>query len=142
MNLETKLSKTTLSDSKVFVNSLESPTLLMRAEPRQVVTANKKACVLLGKNLNQIEGYRGGEVFDCIHSFTEKGCGVDPNCKNCKIKSAVVETFLSGKSHVSVQTILDIKNHDTIAPYIVTVSTKKMGNFALITIDDMYMINT
>ena len=64
MNLENKLSKTTLSDSKIFLNSLESPTLLMQEGPRQVVTANKKACELLGKNLNQIEGYRGGEVFD------------------------------------------------------------------------------
>ena len=141
MDLGNELSKTNLDTYKVFVNVLESPTLLMQAEPRQVVTANNKACELLGKNLNQIEGYRGGEVFDCIHSFTEQGCGLDPNCEECKIKSAVLETFVSGKSRVGVQTIMDIKNHNTISPYVVKVSTEKVGDFALITIDNMYMIN-
>ncbi len=142
MNLGNEPGKINVDNSNEFVNSLESPALLMQADPRQVVTANKKACELLGKNLNQIEGYRGGEVFDCIHSFTEKGCGIDPNCEDCKIKSAVVETFLSGKSHVGVQTILDIKDHNIITPYVVKVSIKKVGDFALLTIDNIYMINT
>lgn len=142
MTLENQRSKTNLGDSTAFIHALDSPTLLMQSEPRLVVTANKKACELLGKNLNQIEGYRGGEVFDCIHAFTEKGCGIDPNCENCKIKSAVVDTFLSGKSHVGVQTILDIKNHNAINPYVVKVSTRKVGDFAFVTIDELYMINT
>ena len=73
MNLENTLSKTNLVDSQVYVNSLESPTLLMQGELRQVVTANKKACELLNKNLEEIDGHSGGEVFDCINSFTEKG---------------------------------------------------------------------
>ena len=135
MNLANKLSKTNLENSRVFVNSLEFPTLLMQADPRQVIAANKKACELFTKEFNQIEGYRGGQVFDCIHSFTEKGCGLDPNCEDCKIKGAVVTTFSSGKSHVGVQTILDIKKHNTITPYDIKVSTEKVGGFALITID-------
>lgn len=123
------------------LGELESPTLLMQTEPRQVVTANKKACELFDKNLAQIEGHRGGQVFDCIHSFTEKGCGLDPNCEDCKIKNAVVDTFLSGESQENIQTILDIKSHNIITPYVVKVSTKKVGDFALITIDNMYTIN-
>ena len=135
MNSGNKLSKTSLSNAKVFVNSLEPATLLMQADPRQVVTANKKACSLFAKDLNQIAGFRGGQVFDCIHSFTEKGCGIDSNCEDCKIKNAVVETFSSGKSQVGVQTILDIRKHNVIIPYAIKVSTEKVGDFAIITIE-------
>jgi dienelactone hydrolase len=42
----------------------------MQPDPRQVRTANKKACDLFEKELTQIEGYRGGQVFDCVHAFT------------------------------------------------------------------------
>ncbi|MBU0485878.1 MAG: hypothetical protein KKB30_15345 [Proteobacteria bacterium] len=114
---------------------LKSPALLMQAEPRQVVTANQKAGELFGKNLENIAGHRGGEVFDCVHSFTEAGCGKDPNCENCKIKNAVVETFTSGKSHNNVRTILDIRKHNKITPYDLQISTKKITEYVIMTID-------
>ena len=41
MDLGNELSKTNLDTYKVFVNVLESPTLLMQAEPRQVVTSQQ-----------------------------------------------------------------------------------------------------
>lgn len=121
-------------NSQTVLHACEFPALLMQADPRQVVTANKKACDLFGKNLSQIDGHRGGQVFDCIHSFTEAGCGKDINCENCKIKIAVVETFTTGESQDGVQTILDIKKHNEITPYDMQVSTEKIGDFALVTI--------
>ena len=121
-------------DPQAIVNSLQFPTLLMQAEPRQVVTANKKACELFNKELSEIEGYRGGQVFDCIHSFTEAGCGLDKNCEGCKIKNAVVDTFASGKPHANVQTVLNIKKQEDTMPYAMVVSTEKVGKFVLITV--------
>ena len=93
MNLNISQNNNEMENIKTLINTIESPTILMQSEPRQVVTANKKACALFGKDLPQIEGQRGGQVFNCIHSFTEAGCGQDINCENCKIKNAVVETF-------------------------------------------------
>lgn len=107
----------------------------MQAEPRQIVTANKSACELFNKDLSEIEGYRGGQVFDCIHSFTEAGCGKDENCQDCTIKKAVVDTFASGQSHRNIQTILAIKKHDEINPFDLQVSTEKIGEYVLLTID-------
>jgi len=124
-----------MENSVILVNSCEPPTLLMQTAPRQVVTANPKACELFNKTLSQIEGHRGGQVFDCIHSFTELGCGLDPNCEDCKIKSAVVDTFSSGNSHEGIQAILDVKKENGVTPYIIQVSTKKTGDFALMIID-------
>ena len=124
-----------IENPKAFINTLESPALLMQGEPRQVVTANQKARKIFGKNLLQIEGHRGGQVFDCIHSFTEAGCGVDINCEECKIKDAIVDTFLTDSPHNNVSTVLEIKKQNEIEPYEVTVSTEKLGDFALVTIE-------
>ena len=124
-----------MENHKAFLNALDCPTLLMQSDPRQVITANKKACELFGKDLAQIEGHRGGQVFDCIHAFTEAGCGLDANCENCKIKNAVVDTFSTGNSNLSVDTILEIKKHNQINPYELQVSTEKIGDYALITIE-------
>ena len=119
---------------QAIVNSHQFPTLLMQAEPRQVVTANQSACQLFSKGLSEIEGCRGGQVFDCIHSFTEAGCGLDENCEDCKIKNAVVDTFASGNSYANVQTVLDIKKQHEIIPYAMVISTEKTGEFVLITV--------
>jgi len=124
-----------LESLQTYIETLESPTLLMQGQPRQVVTANKKACALFGKDLTQIEGYRGGQVFDCIHSFTEAGCGLDINCENCTIKTAIVETFTTEKSY-SANAVLDIKKANKINPFNIQVSTEKVGDFALINIDN------
>ena len=119
---------------RAFVDSYEAPVLLMQAEPRQVVTANRKACELFGKDLSLIEGFRGGQVFDCIHSFSEAGCGKDPNCEGCKIKGAVVDTFSTGSSHPDVRTVLDIRRQDETTPYDIRISTEKVGGYAVLTI--------
>ncbi len=121
-------------DPQVILNSRPMPTLLMQAEPRQVVTANESACKLFGKGLSEMEGYRGGQIFDCIHSFTEAGCGLDENCEDCKIKNAVVDTFASGKPHTNIQAVLDIKKKENTTPYAMVISTEKVGKFALITV--------
>jgi hypothetical protein len=135
MNQDSTFSNTHMDNQKIFINTFENPTLLMQAEPRQVVTANKKACELFGKELVQIEGFRGGQVFDCVHAFTEAGCGLDINCENCKIKNAVVDTFLTGNSHNSIDTTLDIKKYNEIIPHAMQVTTEKIGDFILITIN-------
>ena len=123
-------------DDELFdiVNSRPMPTLLMQAEPRVVVTANKSARQLFNKSLAEIEGKRGGQVFDCIHSFTEKGCGLDENCEDCKIKGAVLDTFATGTPHDNVRTVLDIKKEDQTIPYAMIVQTESVGDFVLITV--------
>ncbi len=120
---------------KQFLDSFDSPLLLMQADPRQVLTANRLACEMFDKSLSQIEGERGGQVFDCVHSFTEAGCGKDENCEDCKIKNSVVETFAKGSSYERIATVLDIKKNGAIEPFTMQVSTEKVGTFALIRID-------
>ena len=106
----------------------------MQPEPRVVVAANKEARALFNKNLAEIEGHKDGDVFDCIHAFSEKGCGLDEKCVDCWIKGAVLDTFATGTPHDNVKTILDIKKEDGIIPYAIVVSTEAVGDFVLLTV--------
>ena len=121
--------------SSELLEAIEAPILLMQGNPRQVVSANKKALALFGKELREVENHRGGEVFDCIHSFTEAGCGKDTNCEGCKIKDAIVDTFTTAKPHNGVSTTLQIKKADGIKPYVLQVSTEKVGDLALVKVE-------
>jgi len=118
-----------------FLESLSLPILLMQTDPRQVYAANKRALALFGKEAGQVEAHRGGQVFDCIHSFSEAGCGKDVHCEGCRIKDAIVNTFKTGASSGGVSTVLEIRKNSGIAAYQITVSTEKLDNFALLRID-------
>jgi hypothetical protein len=126
-----------LGDSKntEILDAIDAPVLLMQETPRQVSAANKRALDLFDKDLVNIEGHRGGQVFDCIHSFTEAGCGKDTNCESCKIKTAIVETFTTGNAFDAVSTHLKIKKGDDTIIYAIQVSTEKVDNLALVRID-------
>ncbi len=120
---------------KGFLDASAAPILILQSEPRQVITANQKACDLFKKELNQIKGNRGGKVIDCVHACTAGGCGIDINCQNCKIKNAVVETFTKGKSLKGVSTSLQINKNGEITPYTLEISTERVGDLAFVRID-------
>lgn len=118
-----------------WLEPVDAPVLLMQGNPRQVVTANRKALELFEKELHEVEGHRGGQVFDCIHAFTEDGCGKDSNCEGCKIRDAIIDTFTTGKSHSGVSTSLQIKKAAGIMIFELHVSTEKVGDLALVRIE-------
>jgi len=123
------------SGRRVLLESIDAPVLLMQGNPRQVVTANKQAVALFGKKLPEIENHRGGQVFDCVHSFTEAGCGKDVNCEGCKIKDAIVDTFITANPHHGISAELSIKKANGTKTYVVRVSTEKLGDFALVRVE-------
>jgi len=122
-------------DNSAFLESINAPVLLMQGNPRQVVTANRRSLELFEKGLHDVEGHRGGQVFNCSHSFTEAGCGKDINCEHCPIKNAIVETFTTANPHDGVSTELPIRKTNGTKAYVLQVSTEKVGELALVRID-------
>ncbi|MDD5056347.1 MAG: PAS domain-containing protein [Sideroxydans sp.] len=120
---------------KSLLESIGAPVLLMQGNPRQVITVNKRALELFGKKLFEVEDKRGGQVFDCLHSFSEAGCGKDINCEHCKIKEAIVDTFNTGAPHSGVSSPLQIKKASGISTYQLQVSTEKVGDLALVRVE-------
>jgi len=123
------------SDYSALLEAIAAPILLMEGNPRQVITANQEALALFEKKPEEVEKHRGGQVFDCVHSFTEAGCGKDANCENCKIKNAIVDTFTSTNPHNGVSTELSIKKANDTRSYVLQVSTEKLGDLALVRIE-------
>ncbi|MDO8988037.1 MAG: hypothetical protein Q7U91_00220 [Sideroxyarcus sp.] len=123
------------TSNRDVLEAIDAPILLMQGNPRQVITANTKALGLFGKSLSDVANKRGGQVFDCIHSFTEAGCGKDINCENCKIKEAIVDTFNTGHPHPGVSATLQIKKASGTIPHVLQVSTEKVGDLALVRVE-------
>jgi transcriptional regulator of aromatic amino acid metabolism len=119
---------------KKLVDAIDAPLLVMQGEPRQVFTANKKALELFSKELDQVEDHRGGQVFNCIHAFSKAGCGKDINCQPCRIKNAIVETLTTDRQCNDISAVLDIKRDAGTNPYVLQISTKKIGSMALVRI--------
>src|SRR5512133_1084199 len=119
----------------VCIEAIDAPILLMKGNPRQVVTANRRALELFGKELHEVEGLRGGQVFDCVHAFTVDGCGKDSNCEGCKIRDGIIDTFTTGEPHSGVSTSLYIKKASGTVIYELQVSTEKVGDLALVKIE-------
>ena len=111
------------------------PALLMQGNPRQVLTANQQALDLFGKELRQVEAHRGGQVFDCLHSFSAAGCGKDVNCEHCAIKGAIVDTFTTGVPHEAVAATLPVRKAGVAGYRALQVSTEKIGELALVRIE-------
>jgi len=122
------------SNHSRLLDGIEVPVLLMQGNPRQVLTANRRALNLFGKDLRQVEGHRGGEVFDCEHSFSAAGCGMDANCEHCAIKGAIVDTFTTGVPHEAAAT-LPVRKAGASGYRALQVSTEKIGDLALVRIE-------
>jgi transcriptional regulator of aromatic amino acid metabolism len=125
-----------IKNPHAFLDALESPCLLIQTDKKQVVTANKKACELFGKNLAQIEGRSGGQVIDCVHAFNVESSCKNINCVNCKLGNAVIKTFTTAQSQEGVQTLLDIKKNSEIKLYFMQLSTEKIGDLVLVIVDN------
>ena len=123
------------SSNSELLEAIDAPVLLMQGNPRQVVTANKRALELFVKELPEVEGHRGGQVFDCVHSFTEAGCGKDRNCDDCMIKKTIIDTFMTSRSFNGVSAYLQVKKVDGIKTFLLQISTEKIGDLALIRIN-------
>lgn len=125
-----------MADNRIdSIDAIDAPVLLMQGNPRQVVTANRRALALFAKPLHEVEGRRGGQVFDCVHAFTEAGCGKDVNCESCPIKAAIVDTFDTATPHDGVASTLSLRKSGETKNGALQVSTRKSGDLVLVRID-------
>ena len=46
----------------------------------------------------ELLGLLGGEILHCINSFDGLGCGRNPECPNCPVRSKVMHTFQTGET--------------------------------------------
>jgi PAS domain-containing protein len=119
-----------------FLDGLGVPVLLVDSDGN-IKTANKAVRQILKKDLPLIEGYKGGDVFECSHARLPGGCGKTVHCSGCTIRRTVMETLHSGKSHEKAPASLNRKSRDGSQPLRLLISTEKVRDVVLLRIDEI-----
>jgi len=121
-------------DLSSFINNLPAPVVVVDEEGI-VLTVNDRAQTLLLKTLPEIEGYRGGEVFECAYARLPEGCGQTVHCSGCTVRRAVMETFQSGESQVKTPAYLHQGIPESYRRTDLLISTEKVSGLVLLRID-------
>lgn len=120
----------------VFLDSLKFPVVVVDREGT-IVTGNEKARRLLRKELPEIEGYRGGEVFECAYARLPEGCGNTTHCSGCTIRRTVMETYGTGRSILRIPAILNRNTPEDPEKIRFLISTERIADLVLLQIDEM-----
>lgn len=119
-----------------YLGQFSEPVLVIDRNGR-AITANKAGQYVLGKEIEEIEGYLGGEIFGCLHAQEEGGCGETLHCLSCVIRNTVEETYRTGLSQQKIPACQDL---DTVSGPRTTrfiISTEKLDHAVLLKVDDI-----
>ena len=117
-----------------YIDGLNAPVLVADATG-SVISANRQARAFLKKELPDIEGFKGGDVFECSFAQLPGGCGNTIHCDACTIRITVVNTFQSGKSHLKTPAYLLREIPDNNQEISFLISTEKVNDVVLLRID-------
>lgn len=117
-----------------FLDSLDAPVVVIDSSG-SVTNANKSARGLLQKELPDIEGFQGGNVFECAFAKLPEGCGKTLHCDGCTIRNTVMDTMQSGKNHLNVPAGLSRGTGDKYDELELLISTEKVRDVVLLRID-------
>ena len=120
----------------VFLDSLKLPVVVVD-RGGTIVTGNDQAKALLRKGSPEIEGYKGGEVFECAYARLPEGCGNTMHCSGCTIRRAVMETHGTGKSLSRVPAMLHRNTPEDPERIKLLISTERLADLILLRIDEM-----
>ncbi len=119
-----------------FLDRLAAPVVVVDQNGR-VATANSRARAFLRKELAEISGHLGGEVFDCAFASLPEGCGQTVHCEGCAVRRTVMDTFQTGRSHLRVPAYINRGRPDDCLAIEVLISTEMQGDVVLLRIDRM-----
>ena len=120
----------------VFLDSLKLPIVVVN-RGGTIVTGNTQARTLLEKGLPEIEGFKGGEVFECAYARLPEGCGNTTHCSGCTIRRTVMETYGTGRSFLRVPATLNRNTPQDPKKIKLLISTERLDDLVLLRIDEM-----
>ena len=117
-----------------YLDGLDTPVLVVNGDGI-VEMANAHARAILQKDLSQIVGQKGGDVFECTYARLPQGCGNTIHCTGCTIRRTVMHTHETGQSHTRVLAVLNWENADEKQQIPFLISTEKVRDAVLLRID-------
>ncbi|MBN1865783.1 hypothetical protein JW916_00690 [Candidatus Sumerlaeota bacterium] len=119
-----------------YLDGLEAPTVCV-APNGTIATASRKASEMLGKPALQIQGYAGGEVFECKYARLPEGCGNTIHCSGCTIRKTVMDTLETGTPHHRVPACLERHADDGPKRISLLISTERIGGVVFLEVDSI-----
>jgi hypothetical protein len=117
-----------------FLDGLDAPVLVVSSDVI-VDYANKHTQDFLQKEMTYIEGFRGGDVFECAYAKLPEGCGKTIHCVACTIRNTITDTFKTGNSHLLTPAYLTQGKPDDTQEIKLLISTEKLADVVLLRID-------
>ncbi len=121
---------------EAFLDKLPAPVFVVNGEGR-IQKANSKAKEIVSKDVDEIEGFLGGEVFQCHYSTLPGGCGQTVHCKSCAIRNTVMKTFETGIACIRVPACQDLDTFTGVRTIRFLISTEIADDVVLLFIDDV-----
>lgn len=117
-----------------FIDRLTEPVVVVDSSG-SIISANKAARELLQKELPDMVGFQGGNVFECVFAKLPGGCGKTLHCDGCTIRNTVMDTMQSNKSHLNVPAGLSRGTTDKYDEIQLFISTEKVKDVVMLRID-------
>jgi len=86
--------------------------LILVDEDSRVEKINRAGGEFVGSSQEELIGLLGGEVFRCINSFEDTGCGRNPNCGNCPVRTRVTRSFQKGETILNEEGSLTVRKDE------------------------------
>ena len=109
---ETRQAEQEARDQKEILGKVfeSSPYIMMLVEQAIQVTKINRVCAdFSGRSKDEAIGLLGGEVFRCLNSLDETGCGKNVQCSDCSVRNNVMHTFQTGESIHDAEGTLTIR---------------------------------
>ncbi len=89
----------------------------------KIENINRAASIKLGKEKKDCVDLLGGELFGCMNSLKEEGCGKNRECSECTVRNSVMHTFETGENIYKKESELEIMINDRSATLHLLIST-------------------
>ncbi len=118
-------------DLRCLLDKLPGPIFLVNKNFK-VVTINSNTEKMLTKGHLEFEGFFGGQVIDCIHSFEPGGCGNTAHCAGCVIRNSVVKTLQTGVGCSEKPAFQYLKKPEGCIKVGFLITTEKVGDNSVV----------
>jgi len=95
---ESKLKNQAMILDAIFNNA---PNIMILVNQKsQVEKINHNGVNFSGKKEDTLIGLLGGDIFNCLNSFDGEGCGKNPECSKCPLRTRVESTLQTTNPHL------------------------------------------
>jgi len=88
----------------------------------QAEKINYNCAIFSGKKEEDIIGHLGGDILNCLNSFDGEGCGRNPKCSHCPVRTRVESTLQTTKPHREEEAEMTflINNEEVIRNFLIS----------------------